>query len=35
MGPDATKPVFRVSDEASLNQSPQLQRLARQLKFDL
>ena len=29
MGRDATKPVFGVSDKARLNQSPQLQRLAR------
>ena len=33
MGLVVTKPVFRVSDKVSFNQSPQLQRLARKLKF--
>ena len=33
MGHDARKPVFGVSNKASFIQSPQLQRLARKLKF--
>ena len=35
MGLNAMKPVFVVSDKTSANQSPQLQRLARKLKFRL
>ena len=34
MGLDATKSVFEVSDKARLNQSPQLQRLARKRNFE-
>ena len=33
MGLDATEPVFGVSDKETRNQSPQLQKLARKLKF--
>ena len=35
MGLHATKPVFRVSEKRDSNQSPQLQRLPRKLKFRL
>ena len=35
MGLDATKPVFRVSEKRDSILSPQLQRLARKLKFCL
>ena len=33
LGRFAIKPVFRVSDKTDSNQSPQIQRQARQLKF--